>query len=547
MSQRKSKTRRPKLAEYVRLLLESTAGGIVGVDAGGRITFINHAGAELLGYTPDEVVGQDVHSLFHHDGAAGSSHPPQECPILRTLSAGQGCRIDNECFRRKNGTAVPVGYSSQPVRQDGVVSGAVVTFNDISAQRTAEEALKESELDLTERRRAEADGLALEKRLFESQKLESLGKLAGGVAHVFNNLLTVIQGHVEMATAQTPATSPLCSHLQEIATAAQRAAELAGTMLVYSGKARISSRLVDLNTLVADTGRLTATALPPKIVLHYRLADNLPALDADAAQLRQLVMNLMVNAAEAIGDPGGTVTVSTGVVHASDGLFAECYPNRALPEGEYVYVEVEDTGCGMDSATQARVFDPFFSTKFTGRGLGLPTVLGIVRAHEGTILLRSRPGSGTTFTVFLPAHSACAAKESRGGPPAQRTGVILVVDDEEGIRTLAQALLENEGYSVLTAADGDAALDTLRQHDGSISAVVLDVIMPRMNGEQVLREIRDMKPDLPVLVMSGYSEEVLSPRFEGMGAVSFLGKPFSGAVLCSRLGELLGNAKTQKP
>jgi PAS domain S-box-containing protein len=395
--------------------------------------------------------------------------------------------------------------------------------------------------DITERRQAEEQRMALDRKLQEAQRLESLGVLAGGMAHDFNNLLTTILGFASLAGMDLPADSPLDGPLQQIEQAARQAAELCQQMLAYAGKGRFVVGPVDLNALVRDSAALIHRAVSRQAVLTFQLAADLPAVLADTGQMRQVVLNLLSNASEALGEGPGVIAVRTGALRAGRELLAPLHLGAELPEGEYVELEVCDTGCGMGAGVQARIFEPFFSTKFTGRGLGLAAVLGIVRSHRGAIGVDSKPGEGSTFRVLLPAAPAPEDRTPEQAGPARGKGLVLVAEDEEGVRTLARHMLELLGHEVVLAADGDEALARLHERAGKVRLVLLDLTMPRRDGEQTLREVRRHWPDLPVLLMSGYSEAELGGRVAG-AASGFLQKPFTLQDLAGRVDALLAGA-----
>ena len=288
--------------------------------------------------------------------------------------------------------------------------------------------------------------------------------------------------------------------------------------------------------------RLLEVSISKKVVLKYELSETLPPIEADATQLRQVVMNLVTNAAEAIGERTGLLAIRTGVMEADHTYLSETYLDEDLPEGYYAYVEIADTGCGMDPSTQERIFDPFFTTKFTGRGLGLAATLGIVRGHKGAIKIYSQPGQGTTFRVLLP----CSTKEvgdSRSTAPASESwsgsGLVLVVDDEETVRTFVKRLLERHGFSVVTAKDGQAAMEVFQARRAEIVVVVLDLTMPQMGGEETFRELRQLSSDVKVILTSGYNEQEVINRFAGKGLAGFVEKPFSPGKLISMVRQVL--------
>lgn len=397
--------------------------------------------------------------------------------------------------------------------------------------------------DLSEQKRAEEVRLAFERRMLESQKLESLGVLAGGVAHDFNNLLVAIMGNASLSLMEVGESSPLRPYLEDIETAAQRAADLARQMLAYSGKGRLAISSVQLNELVGEMGKLVSVSIPKKVMLEWQLAEGLPPVEADATQLRQVVMNLVINAAEAIGDREGVVRVSTGAVTASRGYLESTFmPLEGIAEGEYVYFEVADTGAGMDRETMERIFEPFFTTKFTGRGLGMAAVLGIVRGHRGAIRVESGKGQGTTIRVLLPPADAAPRTEEPLPAPAQPVasrGRVLVVDDEASIRAVASRMLGRMGFEVVAVADGAAGVEHFRGHHEGLALVLVDLTMPQMGGVEAFAEMQAVSPRIPVVVMSGYSEQETLGMFSGARPRAFLQKPFSLAAVEAALREAL--------
>lgn len=379
------------------------------------------------------------------------------------------------------------------------------------------------------RSEAEAERRRLEAQLQHAQKLESLGVLAGGIAHDFNNLLTSILGYADLALQELPAASPARSLIDETVKGARQAAELTTQMLAYSGKGRFVVEAIDLSALVQDMTRLLQISISKKCLLRFNLMPELPAIDGDAAQIRQIVMNLVINASEAVGDRSGAIVLSTGVMHCDRAYLSETYLDDDLPEGLYVHLEVADTGCGIAEDVRDRLFDPFFTTKFTGRGLGLSAVLGIVRGHRGAIKVYGEPDKGSTFKVLFPPSLAAATPP---GPiageaiPWRGHGTILVVDDEESVRGLARRMLETMGFSVLTAADGRDAVSVFAREGEHIDLVLLDMTMPHLDGEETFRELRRLRADVRTVLCSGYNEQTATGRFAGKGLTAFLQKPY---------------------
>ncbi|MEA1921656.1 MAG: response regulator, partial [Pseudomonadota bacterium] len=320
---------------------------------------------------------------------------------------------------------------------------------------------------------------------------------------------------------------------------ALRAAGLAQQMLAYSGRGKFTSENIEINELVEEMGHLLAVALSKKVVLRYHLAESLPLIDADAAQIRQVVMNLITNAAEAIGERSGVVTVTTGLIDCSEPYLQGTFTYDDLESGLYVFVEVADTGCGMNEETKNKLFDPFFTTKFTGRGLGMAAVLGIVRGHKGAIKVYSELGKGSTFKVLIPALERPAVEINHRLKDVdngwQGSGTILLVDDEETIRALGKEMLNLLGFAVVTAADGRQALEVFRVNRRDIVVVVLDLTMPHMDGVETYRELRQIDKDVRVIVASGYSENDISEQFSGKGLAGVIQKPFQLAELRAKL------------
>lgn len=411
-------------------------------------------------------------------------------------------------------------------------------------------------LEITARKRDEAGQLAVERELAEARKLESLGLMAGGIAHDFNNLLTAIVGNASLARLEATGQDlphALPGHLQQIELAARRARELTHQLLAYTGKGARELAECNLNDLIDETVTLMGVSIPPNVEVETDLDRTLPLIHVDAAQTRQVVMNLLLNAAEAIGDAPGRVTLTTDItrllalpeemlgdrdrarMNAPDGAGLRTPPE--LPAGKYARLQVRDTGSGMDAETIARVFDPFYSTKFAGRGLGLAVVQGIVKSHGGAITINSAPRQGTTFTVVLPAKRRLESEVvlPRYPQPADR-GAVLVIDDEGPVRAVAGGLLRRLGYEVTTAADGPSGVEMYAERPGPIHCVLLDLTMPGMDGVATCRAIREIDPTAHVVLMSGYNAQDAQEALELVQANAFLQKPFTAADLASAMG-----------
>jgi signal transduction histidine kinase len=370
---------------------------------------------------------------------------------------------------------------------------------------------------------------------FEAAKLECLGVLAGGIAHDFNNLLMAILGNAELARLALPETSPAHECLGEIEKASNRAAELCRQMLVYSGRAHFTMRTVHLSSLVDETVQVLSGSLPEKVRLETQLGGDLPRVKADPGQVQQVVANLVQNAAESIEAAAGYVRVTTGAARCDTTCLGRSVGGGDLPEGVYAFVEVQDDGRGFGEETKARLFDPFFSTKFTGRGLGLAAVLGVVRAHRGAIEVDSQVGRGSRIRVLLPALAeATAAAAKRGGRPSAGAGArrVLFVDDEPTICKVGVDMLRALGYVASLAEDGAEALRLLGGPERpAFDCVLLDLTMPGMDGETCLRELRRLRDDLKVIVMSGHDERQVATQLDGLAVEAVLQKPFTLARL----------------
>jgi signal transduction histidine kinase len=382
----------------------------------------------------------------------------------------------------------------------------------------------------------------LEAQMFQAQKLESLGVLAGGIAHDLNNMLTPVLGYVELAAKTLPEGAPAAPMLDEAGKNARRAADLVQQILAYAGKGRFIIQLVDLSGLVRDMGGLLEAAVSINAKLEYDLAPALPFVEADATQLRQVVMNLVKNASEALAELPGTITMRTGLIAAASPPPCASGRKTDLPKGPAVFLEVSDSGCGMTADVVEKVFDPFFTTKFTGRGLGLAVVQGIVRGHHGALQVHSAPHKGSTFRLLLPCseRTSPAPAVSKPSTAWHASGTILVIDDDERVLDIVQHLLQFAGLSVLIATAGEDGLATFRKDPQRIKAVLLDLTMPKTSGLEIARALRLLRPDLPILLMSGYSVEEASRQCEGLGIAGFVQKPFDSSGLLTAIQQALG-------
>jgi PAS domain S-box-containing protein len=475
------------------------------IDLEGTFTLSEGQGLGALGLAPGEAVGRSVFEMY-------KDFPDVLADLVRALGGEEFsalAEIGDSAFETR--------YC--PLRDEhNRVTGLLGLSIDVSA-----------------RLRAERERTSLQAQLMQAHKLESLGQLAGGIAHDFNNLLTAILGSASAAERALPQSHAARAPLENVMLAAQHAATLTHQLLAYAGKARFEIRRVDLAAQVRELGSLLGTAIPKHVKLRIQAQDALSTVEVDVAQLKQVVMNLVINAAESVGDDHGSVLVTIGSEQIAVEQPLGLYGNDVLPAGSYVALQVEDTGSGMSEDTLAKIFDPFFTTKFAGRGLGLAAVLGIVRAHRGGLQVVSTIGRGTSFKILFPAHAGAATETVDSGPEAHGHGHILLVDDDMHVRSAIQAIVELLGYSVETAVDGRDGVTRLANHPNAYTLVLLDMTMPEMNGEETFLEMRRLQANLPIVLMSGYTESDAMTRLTRQGRADFVHKPFTLAELAAAL------------
>jgi two-component system, cell cycle sensor histidine kinase and response regulator CckA len=474
-------------------------------EADGVVLEVNDGFTRMVGYRSDEVVGRRSCDL-----GLWSDSDLQE-RFLAAVRRDDFCSNLEARFRLKDGSV-----------KIGLISAHFI-------DRHGERCIVSITRDISARHEAEEQRRTFDRQMQQAQKLESLGVLAGGVAHDFNNILMAILGFAELALEALPPGSPAAADIGDVTDAAHRAADLCRQLLAYSGKASFAVEPVDLGRLIEGMLDLLRSSISKKARLHVRVEPGLPSVAADSAQLRQVVMNLVVNASEALGDDEGDLSLSLSLADYSAEQLRALDLGSDLAAGRYVRIEVTDTGCGMTPDTRARMFEPFYTTKFSGRGLGLPAVLGIVRAHRGGLEVGSNPPRGTRFAVLLPTvggtlsdpGSRSAENEWRGH------GTVLFVDDEESLRTIGGRMLVRLGFSVVTARDGREAVDVYREHGSGIALVILDLTMPHLDGVQAFEQLRRLDPNVRVVLASGYSEEDVAGRFPGRSLAGVLQKPYT--------------------
>jgi PAS domain S-box-containing protein len=495
-------------------IVESSDDAIISKDLRGVVQTWNKGAQRIYGYSAAEMMGRPMSLLLPAD------RPDEETSILERI--GRGERVDHfETVRLRNdGKQIDVSLSISPIRdKDGAVRGASHVARDI-----------------TERRHIETEQL-------HAQKLESLGVLAGGVAHDFNNLLTGILGNASLVADSLHPANPNRRILDECVKSAERAALLTRQLLAYAGKGRFVTESIDLSALVREISTLIQTSIPRKVEVRLDLADDLPAVEGDAGQIQQVIMNLIINGAEAIGENVGLLVCTTAVQTVDDaGPQITDTEGQHIGPGRYVVLDARDSGSGIDAATLPRIFDPFFTTKFTGRGLGLAAVSGIVRGHRGAITVQSSPGKGSRFSVYFPA-----AGHSDAPHPGRATnqlyedgsGLVLIVDDEEAVRSTARNTLQRRGYRTIEAKDGREAVEIFGKFAPETALVLLDLTMPFMNGEEVLEKFKGIAPSVPVVLSSGFNQVEAVRRFTGKGLAGFIQKPYTSSALAETVKRLI--------
>jgi PAS domain S-box-containing protein len=499
------------------------------VDSEGRTTFANPSAVQMFGWSHEELIGQFFHAKLQNRRPDGSPYPISESPHMQVLASGQTVRGQDDFFLHKDGRMLPVTCSIAPIRGDGAVAGAVLVVRDVSEERRAQEAHREQE-----------------EAFRQAQKLESIGVLAGGIAHDFNNLLTGIMGNAGLARRAIldGRKERAANLLQDVLKASERAADLTRQLLAYAGKGQFVIQPVNLCMLVSEVSTLVRASIPKQITLVMDTPDECPPVEGDRTQLQQLVMNLVINGGEAIGEASGTLTLRIRTEHFTERRERTRIEGFPIFAGDYVRMDVTDTGVGMDKETRDRIFEPFFTTKFLGRGLGLSAALGIVRGHRGAIGVTSEPDKGTTFTVLLPVvrvpqRLRRSTPDMDSDTDIRGVGTVLVADDDHVVRSLAASVLRDAGYTVELAEDGMQAVERLRELGQKISLVLLDLTMPRLTGADAALELRRIQPDIPIVAMSGYGDIEVMERFSGARIDDFLPKPFRPDQLAAKVRDVL--------
>jgi PAS domain S-box-containing protein len=500
LSLKTSRTALQESSEQIKNILESISDGFAAFDREWRCTYVNDKATDLSRVPRAEILGKNVWGLF-----PDSANTTIYAELRRAMEDG-----------------VPVHFEEHYAPFDIWLEVDAYPTND---------GLAVFGRDVTERRR-------FNDRLQQTQKLESLGVLAGGIAHDFNNLLTGIMGNVSIVLDDLPSSIAVRSNLEAVMNASERAAVLTRQLLAYAGKGRFVIERLDLSDLVQEITNLLQTSIPKTVRLRLEPHHELPCIECDAAQIQQLIMNLVINAAEAIEEgKTETVLISTSLEQINQAYIDQMVAPNGISPGKYVMLEVRDPGCGMDAVTRSRIFDPFFTTKFTGRGLGLAAVMGIVRGHRGALHVDSAPGKGSSFQVLFPVSEGPPARLER--PSREKSlrgqGTILVIDDEGAVRQTAKSALESYGYNVVVAENGKEGVDLFHELGDEVAAVLLDMTMPVMSGEEALMHLQSARQDVPVVLSSGYDEDEATRLFTGKGLAGFVQKPYTAACLAEKM------------
>jgi PAS domain S-box-containing protein len=511
--------------DFLKKIMEGSSNALIVLDQDGKIQTFNGRFETLCGISRDELAGSSFDSLFSGDELSSMT-----AAIHNVMTTEESSITIETVLMRKDGREQNLSCGVVQLLRDDEISGVVVSLDDI-----------------TERITAEKERLELERQLQQTQKLECLGVLAGGIAHDFNNILTIILGYCYVFKEDSTLDAAHAEHVQRIEDAANRAADLCRQMLSYAGKSDLQHVPINMNMLVTEMVQMLHSGIKRNVTIALDLQEA-QVIIADNSQIQQVVMNLIINAAEAIGDKNGAIRVSVNKIDITTDSCQTDFSGSLIPVGRYVRLEVTDNGCGMDKETIDRIFEPFYTTKFTGRGLGMSSTLGIIKSHDGALQFSSAPGEGTTFQVYLPVPGVTVDLDQHPTPPrachtAER-GTILLVDDEEELRVLGPIRLSKLGFVTTTAANGTEALEMYRTHDGTFDLILLDLLMPEMDGIETYRRFREISATVPIVFCSGCSEDDVLEEIVRDTHAGYLKKPYKPDQLQVVLNEMLGDTRS---
>ncbi len=509
---KESEEKHRKLANEQRIILNSTSVGITFMK-NKRLLWANPAFDEMFGYDTGATQGLEVESLYADS---------ETCRVVGdsgSVSLESGCMFSHDfMMKKRDGAVIWCNLVGHGINPDDAEEGSIWIF-----------------LDITERKRAAEERQKLEEQFRYTQKLESLGVLAGGIAHDFNNILTVILGHCYIVKDDFDSGMTVTEHVAMIESAANRAADLCRQMLAYAGRNTQIHSKVNLWLLVEEVVTMLTSAIKKNVSIQMDIKRDIPEISGEGSQIQQVIMNLIINGAEAIGDQYGSVTVGLGKTAVSREQRIVDFMDKDIPDGVYARLTVSDTGCGFNDEIKVRIFEPFFTTKFAGRGLGMSAVLGIITSHGGALQLESTPGVGSTFTVYLPlpegSYNSNEIIKSEQDYNASSIGTILLVDDEEELLSIGSALLNAMGYSVLTAVNGHDAVAQYQERSREIDAILLDLIMPEMGGAETYHALRALAPEKLIIICSGYDADAALELTSHDANALFLNKPYDPVKL----------------
>lgn len=512
---------------YITLIniIDSMGDGVFVVDNDGKMLFCNQSSEKIIGYGMLNLnMEERVRLIGNYLPDQVTPFPPEELPISKALRGEDTDQMTYYVRNDRRPEGVWVNVTGRPLRNNsGTIIGGVIVFRDITQQLRQEQERK-----------------AIEDQMFRTQKLESLGVLAGGIAHDFNNLLMGVVGNTDLALLDESCSETVRKRLDHVAIAARRLAELTNQMLAYSGQSTIIEQPINISKLLLEMGDLLKPVVSKKADLRLACPIEIRDISGDPTQIRQVLMNLITNASDALGNSPGIISLRTGELYLDENSIQRMYLCEGIRAGKYIFAEVTDTGSGMDEETIGRMFDPFFTTKFTGRGLGLAAVLGIVRKHGGVIEVQSTVGKGTSFRVYFPAQvqekkeAPDSVYELKTSTPTKKK--VLLIDDEAPVLEVVSDMLKGFGYEAVIASSGKEGIEKFQKHRSALDLIILDLTMPDMGGEEVLRHLLHEPSKAKIILSSGYDESQLVENYAIHG---YLQKPYGAGVLRNTLANVL--------
>ncbi len=512
---------RENSSQQMALILESLNEGVFGLDPSGKCTFVNAATLKMCNFNKEELLNKCMHHAIHHTKIDGTPYPPEKCPISDTIKTGITSNRDNEVFWKKDGTSFPVTYTVTPTPQGGKIAGGVVIFRDLTL----------------EQRKAE-----MEKQLWQAQKLESIGTLAGGIAHDFNNILAVILGYSDLALDNINEDNQASEDIKQIQQAGNRAKNLVQQILTFSRQTEEEFQPLKIQPVIKECLKLLRASIPTTIEIQQDIDPACGEILGDPTKIHQIIMNLCTNAYHAMREQGGIIKVSLSEIDLAPEDLGHKF---TLTPGKHLQLIVSDTGSGIDDVTLKKIFDPYFTTKDKGdgTGLGLAIVHGIVKNLNGIITVYSEIDEGTTFHIYIPeihqAKNSVKKDSPATAPLPQGTERIMVVDDEEAIAQLLFKMLTSLGYKVTPMTSSFEALETFQKNPGNFDLILTDMTMPKMTGMELCEEIIKIRPDMPIIISTGFSELITDQKAKIIGARRLIMKPVIKSDMAKIIREVL--------